>query len=294
VTGLAPQQEKYRILVVDDIADSRLLLVKLLSSIGFVVQEAANGYEAVTLWEQWHPHLIFMDMRMPLMDGYQATRLIRSRELAHREQCTMMSMATVGATLAENCLHLTTYLQGVYWNENRPISCSSHRHTIIIALTANAFEEQREAMITAGCDDLINKPFQKAQILEKLSQYLGVQYIYQKDIHQTFNIRQKSLEKIPKSDDVLSLLYKVPQELVAKIYKAAAQGSDDLILDLIQQLTLENTILQEYFSCLAHNFQFEKIMELTNDLVNQEQKEVGEAASAPSFAGKINTEKSKN
>ncbi|MBD2363725.1 PAS domain S-box protein [Anabaena minutissima FACHB-250] len=284
VTGLASQQAQYRILVVDDIPDSRLLLVKLLSSIGFTVQEAANGHEAVALWEQWHPHLIFMDMRMPAMDGYQATRLIRSRELEHQEKCSMMSMTTVGATLAETCLQLTTYVHEVSRNENRPMSCSYQHHTIIIALTANAFEEQREAMITAGCDDLINKPFQKAQILETLSQYLGVRYLYQKDIRQTFHIRQKSLEKIPKIDDLLSLLSQMPQEWVAKIYQAAAQGSDDLILELIQQLTWENTILQEYFSCLAHNFQFEKIMELTNDVVNQEQRKVRvEEASTPNF-----------
>lgn len=66
VIGLAPQQRECRILVVDDVADSRLLLVKLLSSVGFVVQEAANGQEALAIWQQWHPQLILMDMRMPI------------------------------------------------------------------------------------------------------------------------------------------------------------------------------------------------------------------------------------
>lgn len=266
VTGLAPQQDQYRILVVDDIPDSRLLLVKLLSSIGFVVQEAANGQEAVTAWETWHPHVIFMDMRMPVMDGYQTTRLIRSLELEHQKECTMMSMTTLGASRRETCLQLEKCLSEASWHENHPVPDSSHPQTIIIALTANVFEEQRAAMIQAGCDDLINKPFQKSQILEKLSQYLGVRYLYQEDIYQKCSIRQKSSGKLLNTDDVLLLLSPMSQEWIAQIYQAAAQGSDDLILDLIKQMPTENPVLQEYFSCLAHNFQFEKIMELTNDL----------------------------
>ncbi|MGH1392842.1 MAG: response regulator, partial [Trichormus sp.] len=295
VTGLAPQQKQYRILVVDDIPDSRLLLVKLLSSVGFVVQEASNGQEAVSIWEKWHPHLIFMDMRMPTMDGYQATRLIRSRELKHQEQCTMISMNTVGVNRTDTCLLLEKSLQTISRNKNLSICGYSQNHTIIIALTANAFEEQREAMMQAGCDDLINKPFQKAQILEKLSQYLGVRYLYQEDIHQTFNIREQSLKKIPKIDDVLSSLSQMPQEWVLKIHKAAAQGSDDLILDLIEQMPLENLILQEYFSCLAHNFQFDKIMELTINLVNHENREITASnVSIPNFLGTVNRHKRQN
>ena len=41
------------------------------------MREAANGQEAIQIWEAWHPHLIWMDMRMPIMDGYEATQYIR-------------------------------------------------------------------------------------------------------------------------------------------------------------------------------------------------------------------------
>lgn len=64
----------------EDRQTNRLLLVKLLSKIGFQVQEATNGQEALVIWANWHPHLIFMDMRMPMMDGYDATRLIKQKE----------------------------------------------------------------------------------------------------------------------------------------------------------------------------------------------------------------------
>jgi signal transduction histidine kinase/CheY-like chemotaxis protein len=77
VKCLAPHQPIWRLLVVDDNADNRLLLFKILSEVGFKVYEAKNGSEAINLFEQWQPHLIWMDMRMPVMDGYEATRKIR-------------------------------------------------------------------------------------------------------------------------------------------------------------------------------------------------------------------------
>ena len=76
--GLAPNQPTYRILAVDDRAANRKLLVQLLTPIGFQVREAANGEEAVRIWEEWEPHLILMDIRMPVMDGYRASQTIRS------------------------------------------------------------------------------------------------------------------------------------------------------------------------------------------------------------------------
>jgi PAS domain S-box-containing protein len=78
VIGIQPNQQAFRILVVDDKWEGRRLIVKLLSSIGFEVQEAENGKLAIEAWENWHPHLILMDMRMPVMDGYEATQLIKS------------------------------------------------------------------------------------------------------------------------------------------------------------------------------------------------------------------------
>ncbi|AFY83492.1 AAA family ATPase [Oscillatoria acuminata] len=77
VIGLAPNQPAYRILVVEDKWESRLLLVNLLSPLGFEVKEAVNGAEAVTIWQSWQPHLIWMDMQMPVMDGYEATKQIK-------------------------------------------------------------------------------------------------------------------------------------------------------------------------------------------------------------------------
>ncbi|WP_204103888.1 MULTISPECIES: response regulator [Spirulina sp. CCY15215] len=77
VIALANNQIQYRILVVDDRPSNRILLVKLLQPLGFAVKEAENGKRAIEIWETWEPHLIWMDMRMPVMDGYEATKYIK-------------------------------------------------------------------------------------------------------------------------------------------------------------------------------------------------------------------------
>lgn len=76
--ALEPNQPHYKILIVDDKTPNRRLLFKLLQPLGFALKEATNGQEAIEMWQQWHPDLIFMDMRMPVMDGYQATQYIKA------------------------------------------------------------------------------------------------------------------------------------------------------------------------------------------------------------------------
>ncbi|MGD1808710.1 ATP-binding protein [Dapis sp. BLCC M126] len=77
VIGLQPNQIRYKILIVDDRPTNRLLLIKLLQPLGFELKEATNGKEGIEIWEKWQPHLIWMDMRMPVMDGYEATQQIK-------------------------------------------------------------------------------------------------------------------------------------------------------------------------------------------------------------------------
>ncbi len=77
VKHLAPNQPTWRLLIVDDNFENRLLLTTLLTDMGFHVREAENGQEAIQIFEDWQPHLIWMDMRMPVMNGYAATAKIR-------------------------------------------------------------------------------------------------------------------------------------------------------------------------------------------------------------------------
>lgn len=80
IIGLKPNSGPFKVLIVDDIQDNRKLLLSLLLPIGFEVQEAKNGAEALEIFETWAPHIILMDMQMPIMDGYEATRRLKATE----------------------------------------------------------------------------------------------------------------------------------------------------------------------------------------------------------------------
>lgn len=78
VIGVEPNQPQYKILIVDDNLANRQLLWKLLSPLNFLLKEANDGQEAIDICQEWHPDLIFMDIRMPIMDGFQATEKIKA------------------------------------------------------------------------------------------------------------------------------------------------------------------------------------------------------------------------
>jgi CheY-like chemotaxis protein len=105
VIALEPNQSRYRILIVDDKLDNRQLLIKLLNPLGFELKEASNGAEAVELWDNWEPHLIWMDMRMPVMDGYEATKQIKSTT---KGQATAIIALTASVLEEERAVVLST------------------------------------------------------------------------------------------------------------------------------------------------------------------------------------------
>ncbi|MDP8965323.1 MAG: PAS domain S-box protein [Cyanobacteriota bacterium] len=212
--ALAPNQPKYRILVVEDTQENRQLLVKLLELFNFEVREAVNGQEAIALWECWHPHLIWMDMRMPVMDGYEATRHIKAQPKG--------------------------------------------RDTVIIALTASAFEEERTVALSAGCDDFVRKPLQEAVIFEKMAQYLGVSYVYEQSI-------QSSSQQNATSPGVLTreTLAAMPAEWVTQLNEAATQVDGELISQLIAQIPQEQVDLANGLTDLVNNYRFDRIIALT-------------------------------
>ena len=93
VLGIAPVQAPVKVLVVDNNEDNRRLLTAVMRSIGVESKEAANGAEAVALWGSWDPRLIWMDLRMPVLDGWQATRAIRERERADgKHPCAIVAL----------------------------------------------------------------------------------------------------------------------------------------------------------------------------------------------------------
>jgi two-component system, sensor histidine kinase ChiS len=107
VMGLASGQPVYRLLVVDDQETNRLLLRRLLEPLGFALREAADGQAVLDIWQSWQPHLIWLDMRMPVLDGYEVTRRIKATP---QGQATVIIAITASAMaedeaiiLAEGC-----------------------------------------------------------------------------------------------------------------------------------------------------------------------------------------------
>ncbi len=222
VVGLAPGQPRYRILAVDDRLESRILLVKLLSSMGFEVRQASNGKEAIDLWEGWEPHLVLMDMRMPVIDGYKATQRIKA----------------------------TTKGQA----------------TVVIALTASAFEEERNIVLSAGCDDFMRKPFREEVLWDKIAHHLGISYIYEsigQENHQLENTDLENKEETP-DDHLLQLLSMMPDEWIKQLNQGAVECSDDGILELIRQIPQESELLAVTLKGWANDFLFDQVIELTN------------------------------
>jgi PAS domain S-box-containing protein len=218
--GLAPNQPEYRILVVEDRFENRLLLVRLLRSIGFQVREAENGQEGVAIWESWQPHLIWMDMRMPVMDGYEATKRIRA------------------------------HLKG--------------QETVIIALTASAFEEQRNIVLSAGCDDFLGKPFREDVLLEKMGQYLGVNYVYE-DSQQENLQSQVSNQQSQIEQPLETLLKQMPNEWIGQLRNAAFECSDNTVLELVEEILPVSETLANTLTDWANNFRFDLVIDLIEE-----------------------------
>jgi len=125
-----PVQNQHRILLAEDNLVNQKVAVRMLEKLGYDVDLAMNGQEAVDMWKQYPYAMIFMDCQMPQVDGLTATQIIRSAERA---------------------------------GERIPI----------VAMTANAMDQDREACLAAGMDDYASKPV-KMDLLGKLvARYAG-------------------------------------------------------------------------------------------------------------------------
>jgi CheY-like chemotaxis protein len=91
VIGIVHPKDTYRILVVDDSEENRRVVVDFLHWVGFETQVAINGADAIARFEQWNPHLILMDLRMPVMDGYEATQRIKSTKKGKQVPIVVLS-----------------------------------------------------------------------------------------------------------------------------------------------------------------------------------------------------------
>ncbi|MEG3910636.1 AAA family ATPase [Microcoleus sp. w2-18bC1] len=234
VIAIAPNQPRYRILVADDAFDNRQLLVKLLSAIGFEVYEAQNGREAIEKWEQYSPHLIFMDMRMPVMDGYEATKQIK--EGNHRGIAPTENEDFVG--VVPPCLH----------------------QTAIVAITASSFEEDKAMVLSIGCDDFIRKPFREANIFDVLHKHIRVQFVFE-ELNAAPSFTENEVNVLTKT-----AFSELPPELVANLQQAISNLDLEQMQTVISQIREINQPLARASAACIKNFQYEQLLNLIHTL----------------------------
>ncbi len=238
VIGLQPNQYApdggpYRLLVAEDKAANRQLLIRLLESLGqppqgVEIREAVNGKEAIEIWRQWSPHLIWMDMRMPVMDGLEATRQIKA------------------------------IAQG--------------KETIIVALTALAFSEDEERMLAAGCDDYVRKPFREEDIFSALAKHLNLAFIYDSTdgLNKLDKIKTTSDDcEQAQETDITSLLATMPAQWLDNLREEAFIGDLSGMMALVTQIGqighsnyLDNKYLADKLTDLINNFKWDEILML--------------------------------
>lgn len=219
VIGIGPgssgRVRKYRILIVDDIESNRQILNKLLTPVGFETEEAANGKDAVDIWKQGHDEgpafdLIWMDIRMPVMDGYEATREIKQM--------------------------------------------TKGQNSIIIAVSASAFDQDVERIHSAGCDDFVSKPFKESEVFEKMHQHLGLEYVYE-DLTQ-----ENGSAAIQDNDDVFEGIQELPLEWINAMKEAVELSDYTKMCSLTMQIRDKHAILADMIQKEVDLFNFEKII----------------------------------
>lgn len=214
VTGLAPGQPSYRILVVDDDKTHRYLLTQLLQSVGFEVRDAEDGQQAIDLWQRWRPQLIWLDMRMPVLSGYEAAQYIRAQE-------------------------------------SDPAQAGSLTPTKIIALTANAFEDDRAQAIDIGCDDFVRKPFQLDHLLTKLAEHLRVEYTYGPE---------SATPTAPLAEvDAIAALRRLPVTELIGLHQATLQLDSEHMTRLIADLPLDQAPLAALLTRQLTDYAFDAL-----------------------------------
>ena len=234
ILRLGDQFMGQRILVVDDGVESRLLMRHWLESAGFEVCEASNGLEALDLWANWHPHLICLDMRMPVMDGYEVARRIRQAD---------PRSPSPGAGQEPD-------LKG----QNPP-------DPVIVAVTASVFEEQKADCLAAGCDEVLPKPIQREVLLQHIGRWLNLAYQHAEgqpalDLkRESMSLRNRPL--IPADFEHL------PADWLTQLRQAAQAADDRRVQELIAALPPQQHVLADQLAQLVDDFRLDIILDLT-------------------------------
>jgi len=230
VIGLEPNQPRYRILIADDIETNRLQLLNMLKLPGFELRGAAHGKEALDIWREWKPHLIFMDMRMPVMDGYTATREIRNSKPVLSE--------------AEG-----------FEIQNIPI----------VAVTASVFKEERGDVLAAGFDDVVRKPVTDSQIFDVLTKHLGVRFVY--ETPPPTEVKEIPVQE--RDARTVAAMDALPVDMVSGLEQALLNIDLERAAAIIERIRALDACLADTLQRYIDDFEYERIVRLIQDAASQ-------------------------
>jgi len=200
-----------RVLVVDDHPHSRKLLNELLDGAGFDVRAAANGLEAVRTWDAWRPHFILMDMNLPVMDGYEATREILKMDAA--------------------------------------------KQTVVVALTASVFEEDRARILACGCADCLQKPYREEAIFNCLAKHLGVEYERESEDEPAV---------VESLDSIAARIHALPPQSFERLRKATRMLDSEALAELADALASDQPVVAQFMRRSAEQLDFGALHRIIN------------------------------
>ncbi|MDX2255325.1 MAG: MASE1 domain-containing protein [Pseudanabaenaceae cyanobacterium bins.39] len=238
--ALDPNQPTYRLLVVDDKPVNCQLISKLLTPMGFLVQEAYNGQEAIAIWETWEPHLIWMDMRMPVMDGYEATKHIKSTT---KGNATAIIALTASVLEEDKAIVLSTgcddFIRKPFSEQTIFNTLAKHLGVRYIFEDMSSSDQSTHHQINGRDNELTSLTTQ--HLLDYLSQY---------------------------ASELSQDCHAFPDTFVDSLYQYSLEADKHRILKLIAEMPNQNSGVVRSLTQLARSFQFEEIIEIVEPILN--------------------------
>ncbi|NEP48302.1 MAG: response regulator [Moorea sp. SIO3C2] len=202
-----------KIVVVDDKPENRSVIVNFLEPLGFEFLEASNGVEGLEKATEFNPDLIITDLVMPVMDGFEMMRRIRSSEQL--------------------------------------------KQILVIATSASVYELEQQPNQDLGWNDILSKPVNVEELLDKLKQHLQLEWVYEQYNPELSNLKIESVEKVQPEVTVPP-----PPDVLAELYDLAKKGNMFAIsksAENLKQLDDKFVTFAQTISNYANEFQLKKI-----------------------------------
>jgi CheY-like chemotaxis protein len=131
------------------------------------------------------------------------------------------------------------------------------KSTVVAALTAHALEEEKEEILSAGCDDIVRKPLREQDIFDVMQKHLGLKYLYE-------GAREEDRPVKPRVEIGPKQLAALPANLLSQLHQAALELNEKRSLAVIEKIKPIDADIACKLDGLVRNFAYDALQELTN------------------------------